>query len=56
MPEDARGAAPVIEDRDGIVAVLGAGLGGRDRFRERSKGEGPEGEGARRLSVIVKGA
>jgi tRNA(Ile)-lysidine synthase len=61
MPEDARGAAPVIEDRDGIVAVLGAGLGGRDRFRERPLGErplgeGPEGEGARRLSVIVKGA
>jgi tRNA(Ile)-lysidine synthase len=61
MPEDARGAAPVIEDRDGIVAVLCAGLGGRDRFRahpkgERSKSEGPEGKGARRLSVIVKGA
>jgi tRNA(Ile)-lysidine synthase len=51
LSERARGAVPVIEDRDGIVAVLASGLGGRDRFRER-----PEGAGANRLSVIVKGA
>lgn len=56
LPEDARRSMPVIEDRDGIVAVLGAGLGGKDRYRELSPGDGPVEEPARRLSVIVKGA
>jgi tRNA(Ile)-lysidine synthetase-like protein len=31
-----RGSVPVIEDRDGIVAILGAAFGGRDRFRSYS--------------------
>jgi tRNA(Ile)-lysidine synthase len=61
LPEDSRRAAAVVEDRDGIVAVLGAAFGGKDRFRARHKGEGPEGErpsaeSAGLLSVIVKGA
>jgi tRNA(Ile)-lysidine synthase len=60
LPESSRGAAPVVEDRDGIVAVLGAGIGGKDRYRARredaSPRGGPSGEGGRRLSVIVKGA
>ncbi len=56
LPEDARRAAPVVEDRDGIVAVLGAGLGGKDRYRAFPSSEGSSGEHARRLSVIVKGA
>ncbi|MGA2545090.1 MAG: tRNA lysidine(34) synthetase TilS [Rectinemataceae bacterium] len=51
LPKDARRAAPIVEDRDGIVAVLGAELGGKDRYREC-----PFGECERRLSVIVKGA
>ena len=51
LSERARGAVPVIEDRDGIVAVLASGLGGRDRFSER-----PKGADASRLSVSVKGA
>jgi tRNA(Ile)-lysidine synthetase-like protein len=60
MPERSRGKVPVIEDRDGIVAVLGAGIGGKDRYRARSEGDRPQGdpssEGLRLLSVIVKGA
>ncbi len=61
LPVDARGAAPVIEDRDGIVAVLAAGLGGQDRYRERPSGErtlglGSRADSERRLWVIVKGA
>jgi tRNA(Ile)-lysidine synthase len=56
LPEDARLSVPVVEDRDGIVAALGAGFGGRDRYRFRRRDENPEGEGMRRLSVIVKGA
>jgi tRNA(Ile)-lysidine synthetase-like protein len=47
----ARRAAPIVEDRDGIVAVLGAEFGGKDRYRER-----PVAECERRLSIIVKGA
>ncbi len=48
-----RGLVPVAEDRDGIVAVLGAAFGAKDRFRT---GPGPEGQERRRLSVVVKGA
>jgi tRNA(Ile)-lysidine synthase len=51
LPEGDRGSVPVVEDRDGIVAVLAAGLGGKDRFRAH-----PQDGGARCLSVIVKGA
>jgi tRNA(Ile)-lysidine synthetase-like protein len=51
LSESSRCAAPVIEDRDGIVAVLGAAFGGRDRYRA-----GPVGECAHRLSINVKGA
>jgi len=51
LPEDARRAAPVVEDRDGIVVVFAESLGGKDRFRA-----GSSGECGRRLSVIVKGA
>jgi tRNA(Ile)-lysidine synthetase-like protein len=51
LSETSRCAAPVIEDRDGIVAVLGAAFGGRDRYRA-----GPLGDCAHRLSIIVKGA
>jgi tRNA(Ile)-lysidine synthase len=60
IPEALRGTAPIIEDRDGIVAVLGAGIGGKDRYRARRDGDRPagglSGDGARRFSVIVKGA
>jgi tRNA(Ile)-lysidine synthase len=56
LPEASRGAAPVVEDRDGIVAVLGAGIGGRDRYRARRDGDDPSDEQVRRLAVIVKGA
>jgi tRNA(Ile)-lysidine synthetase-like protein len=56
LPEDARGSVPILEDRDGIVAVLGAAFGGRDRYRVRPAGASSEGEGARRLEVMVKGA
>jgi tRNA(Ile)-lysidine synthase len=60
MPERSRGKVPIIEDRDGIVAVLGAGIGGKNRFRAPREGirpgSGTSGEGTRRLSVIVKGA
>jgi tRNA(Ile)-lysidine synthase len=51
-----RGRAPVVEDRDGIVAVLGASLGGKDRFRWRPGIEISEGASMPLLSVIVKGA
>lgn len=56
LSEDARRAAPVVEDRDGIVAVLGAGLGGKDRYRALPASVSSIGERARRLSVKVKGA
>lgn len=47
----ARDRIPVIEDRDGILAVLGAGYGGRDRYRH-NEGCGSD----MRLSIQVKGA
>jgi tRNA(Ile)-lysidine synthase len=60
LPEALRCAASVVEDRDGIVAVLGAGIGGKDRYRVRSAGDrpsdGPCEGGTRSFSVIVKGA
>ncbi len=56
LPEDARRATPVVEDRDGIVAVLGAGRGGKDRYRADPASEGSSGERARHLSIKVKGA
>jgi len=46
-----RDRIPVLEDRGGLVAVLGAGYGGRDRYRHN--------DGCRsdvRLSIQVKGA
>lgn len=51
LQEEARRRVPVIEDRDGIVAVLGSSLGGEDRYRR-----GPSGSCDRRLVVSVKGA
>jgi tRNA(Ile)-lysidine synthase len=65
LPESMRGAAPIVEDRDGIVAVLGAGIGGKDRYRTRRNGDRPKSEGSaagacgeyeRCFSVDVKGA
>lgn len=52
LPAEARGSLPVIEDRDGIVAVLGSAWGGRDRFRHCGGGLG----NGRKLSIAVKGA
>jgi tRNA(Ile)-lysidine synthetase-like protein len=51
LPEEARARVPLVEDRDGIVAVLGSRLGGEDRYRR-----GPSGDCDRRLRVSVKGA
>jgi tRNA(Ile)-lysidine synthetase-like protein len=48
-----RGSVPVIEDRDGIVAVLGSFFGAKNRYRELPKVKGGE---ITRLSVTVKGA
>ncbi|MBL8967808.1 MAG: tRNA lysidine(34) synthetase TilS, partial [Spirochaetaceae bacterium] len=52
VPERARAQLPLVEDRDGIVAVLGAAYGGKDRYRHRD-GLGPAG---RFLAITVKGA
>jgi tRNA(Ile)-lysidine synthase len=46
-----RGSVPIVEDRDGIAAVLGSAAGAKDRYRPSSA----SGE-ARRLSIRVKGA
>jgi tRNA(Ile)-lysidine synthase len=46
-----RDRIPVLEDRDGVVAVLGAGYGGRDRYRHNDGCESDV-----RLSIQVKGA
>lgn len=56
LPEKDRASVPVLEDRDGIVAVLGAGLGGVDRFRASPGGGAPLVGSTQRLVVIVKGA
>jgi len=57
VPRRARGSIPVVEDPDGIVAVLASPLGGNDRYRSGPSGDRiPLGNGARRFSVIVKGA
>jgi tRNA(Ile)-lysidine synthetase-like protein len=53
LPLAARDAVPIVEDFDGIVAVLGASFGATDRFR---RGPGPEEGGVARLSIDVKGA
>jgi len=52
LSAESRAAVPVVEDRDGIVAVLGSTFGAKDRYRELAKAKG----GAEpRLAVIVKG-
>jgi tRNA(Ile)-lysidine synthase len=51
VPRSDRGRVPIVEDSDGIVAVLASRLGGKDRYRA-----GSSGDCARRLAVIVKGA
>jgi tRNA(Ile)-lysidine synthetase-like protein len=63
VPRPSRGSVPVVEDPDGIVAVLGSSLGGKDRYRAGPSGSIvpagnliPSRNGARRLAVIVKGA
>jgi hypothetical protein len=56
MTERARRSAAVVEDRDGIVAVLASGLGGKDRYRALAEGHFPSGERAGHLCIIVKGA
>lgn len=46
-----RGLVPIVEDRDGIAAVLGSAAGAKDRYRPiAASGK------ARRLSISVKGA
>lgn len=51
VPPESRDAIPVVEDRMGIVAVLGSYAGLHDRFRAANlKGEG------RVLSILMKGA
>lgn len=49
--DELRPLVPIIEDRDGIVAVLGSSLGARDRFRKHAC----EGKG-RLIAIAVKGA
>jgi tRNA(Ile)-lysidine synthase len=61
IPGAARRRIPVVEDRDGVVAVLGEGRGGKDRFRRASVGGAPPGlgpveRGSGRFSIFVKGA
>ena len=48
-----RDSVPIVEDRDGIVAVLGKSFGARDRYRDGPRND--EGLGPR-FSVSVKGA
>jgi tRNA(Ile)-lysidine synthase len=49
--DELRCLVPVVEDRNGIVAVLGSSLGARDRFRKHDcKGNG------RLIAIAVKGA
>ncbi len=49
---DSRAVVPVVEDRDGIVAVLGSRFGAKDRYRELAKAKA---RAVPRLAVIVKG-
>ncbi len=51
IPQAVRDSVAVVEDKDGIVAVLASAWGGKDRYRAASGGNG-----ARRFAVIVKGA
>jgi tRNA(Ile)-lysidine synthase len=55
LSREARDAVPVLEDRSGIVAVLGASLGGRDRYRPGSSTAAAVDHGLR-LCISVKGA
>jgi tRNA(Ile)-lysidine synthetase-like protein len=55
LPAERRGSVPVVEDRQGIVAVLGGAHGGQAGAKDRYR-LGPGGPGGRRLAVIVKGA
>ncbi len=52
VPVAARALVPVLEDREGLVAVLGANFGGRNRYRYRAEGV----EEGRTLMIEVKGA
>jgi tRNA(Ile)-lysidine synthase len=60
LAERSRGKLPIVEDRDGIVAVLGGRVGGKDRYRARREDSGPMAESSggsvRLLWIIVKGA
>ncbi len=57
VPRAKRDSVIVVEDAEGIVAVLASDQGGKDRYRAgRTGGLVPEENGARRLAVIVKGA
>ena len=51
LSSSVRDSVPVVEDRNGIVAVLGEVWGGRNRYRPMDGGEGD-----RLLSIEVKGA
>lgn len=55
LPIADRDRVPIVEDRDGIVAVLGSVFGKRDRYRHGSVAESAAGP-TRRLALIVKGA
>ncbi len=57
VPRAKRDSVTVVEDAEGIVAVLASTQGGKDRYRAGPTGGlVPEENGARRLAVIVKGA
>jgi tRNA(Ile)-lysidine synthetase-like protein len=54
VPRGERSLIPLIEDRAGIAAVLGAAFGYRDRFASRSS-EVQSGGNARVLTISLKG-
>ena len=41
LPLTERWSVPIVADRNGVLAVLGAGSGGENRFRPDARGEGP---------------
>lgn len=51
LPAMARGAVPVLEDPDGLVAVLASAYGGLDRYRRRELNPRAE----RALAIELKG-